>query len=162
MGLHLEKTLVIIKPDAMQRNLFGEIITRFEKKGLRIVGLKMIELEDILLDEHYSHHKDKPFFGGLKNYMKSSPVMVMVLEGIEVISAVRLLVGPTKGRSADAGSIRGDFSMSGSTNLVHASDSVEAAESEIKRFFKDDELFSYRKVDFEFLYGEDEREEASE
>jgi nucleoside-diphosphate kinase len=157
--MKLEKTLVIIKPDAMQRNLFGEVITRFEKKGLRIAGIKMIQLEDILLDDHYAHHKDKPFFGGLKNYMKSSPVVVVALEGIEAISAVRLLVGPTKGRSADAGSIRGDLSMSGSTNLVHASDSAEAAEEEIKRFFKDEDLFEYRKVDFDFLYAKDELDE---
>lgn len=159
MSLKLEKTLVIIKPDAMQRNLLGEIITRFEKKGLKISGLKMIELEDLLLDEHYSHHKDKPFFAGLKNYMKSSPVVVMALEGIEVVEAVRLLVGPTKSRIADAGSIRGDYSMSGQTNIIHASDSPENAEIEVKRFFKDEELFNYKKIDFEFLYGDEERGE---
>ena len=158
MSLKLEKTLVILKPDAMQRNLLGEIITRFEKKGLKIVGLKMIELQDVLLDEHYAHHKDKPFFAGLKNYMKSSPVVAMALEGIEVVGAVRLLVGPTKSRIADAGSIRGDYSMSGQTNIVHASDSSENAEAEIKRFFKDEELFEYTKGDWEWVYGEDERE----
>lgn len=157
MSLKLEKTLVIIKPDAMQRNLLGEIITRFEKKGLKIVGLKMVQLEDVLLEEHYAHHKDKPFFAGLKNYMKSSPVAVMALEGIEVVEAVRLLVGPTKSRIADAGSIRGDYSMSGQTNIIHASDSSDNALAEIKRFFKDDELFDYRKIDFEFLYGDEER-----
>lgn len=159
MSLKLEKTLVILKPDAMQRNLLGEIITRFEKKGLKIVGLKMIELEDVMLDEHYSHHKDKPFFSGLKNYMKSSPVVVIALEGIEVVEAVRLLVGPTKSRIADAGSIRGDYSMSGQTNIIHASDSSENAEAEVKRFFKDEELFNYKKIDFEFLYGDEERNE---
>lgn len=159
MSLKLEKTLVILKPDAMQRNLLGEIITRFEKKGLKIVGLKMIELQDVLLDEHYAHHKDKPFFAGLKNYMKSSPVIVMALEGIEVVEAVRLLVGPTKSRIADAGSIRGDYSMSGQTNIIHASDSSENAEAEVKRFFKEDELFNYKKIDFEFLYGDEERNE---
>ncbi|NCN07128.1 nucleoside-diphosphate kinase [Candidatus Falkowbacteria bacterium] len=159
MSLQLEKTLVILKPDAMQRNLLGEIITRFEKKGLKIVGLKMIELEDILLDDHYAHHKDKPFFAGLKNYMKSSPVVVIALEGIEVVEAVRLLVGPTKSRIADAGSIRGDYSMSGQTNIIHSSDSSENAAAEIKRFFKAEELFNYKKIDFEFLYGDEEREE---
>ncbi|MDO8668878.1 MAG: nucleoside-diphosphate kinase [Candidatus Buchananbacteria bacterium] len=159
MSLKLEKTLVILKPDALQRNLLGEIIARFEKKGLKIVGLKMIELEDVLLDEHYGHYKDKPFFAGLKNYMKSSPVIVMALEGIEIVEAVRLLVGPTKGRIADAGSIRGDYSMSVQTNIIHASDSSANAEAEIKRFFKDDELFNYKKIDFEFLYGDEERSE---
>ena len=152
-----EKTLIIIKPDALQRNLLGEIIHRFERKGLKIIGMKMMQLEDVLLEEHYSHHKDKPFFESLKKYMKSSPVVVMALSGIKAISAVRLIVGPTKGYEADAGSIRGDFSMSGQTNIVHASDSLENAEKEIKRFFKPDELFDYKKIDFEFVYGEEER-----
>ncbi len=159
MGLKLERTLVIIKPDAMQRNLLGEIVTRFEKKGLKIVGLKMIQLQDILLDDHYAHHKDKPFFAGLKNYMTSSPVTVIALEGIEVVDAVRLLVGPTKSRIADAGSIRGDYSMSGQTNIIHSSDSLENAEAEIKRFFAADEIFEYKKIDFEVLYGDEERSE---
>lgn len=152
----LEKTLIIIKPDTMQRNLLGEIISRFERKGLKIIGLKMMQLEDVMLEQHYAHHKDKPFFEGLKNFMKSSPVTVMALEGVEAIAAVRIIVGPTKGREADAGSIRGDMSMSGQTNLVHASDSAEAAEQEILRFFQADELFDYRKVDFDFLYAQDE------
>jgi len=152
-----EKTLIIIKPDALQRNLLGEIIHRFERKGLKIIGMKMMQLEDVLLEEHYSHHKDKPFFESLKKYMKSSPVVVMALSGIKAVSAVRLIVGPTKGYEADAGSIRGDFSMSGQTNIVHASDSLENAEKEIKRFFKPDELFDYKKIDFEFVYGEEER-----
>lgn len=143
----------------MQRNLLGEIIGRFEKKGLKIIGLKMTHLDDIILDSHYSHHKDKPFFSGLKKYMKHSPAVVMALEGINAVQAVRLIVGPTKGFEADAGSIRGDLSMSTQTNLVHASDSVETAEKEIYRFFNNDELFDYKKIDFEFIYGEEEREE---
>lgn len=153
----MERTLIIVKPDALQRNLMGNIVSRFEQKGLKIIGMKMIKLEDILLDEHYSHHKDKPFFDGLKKYMKSSPVALMVLEGLEIIEAVRLIVGPTKGRAADAGSIRGDLSMSQQANLVHASDSVENAQAEIKRFFEDKELFTYIKGDWEWVYAEDER-----
>jgi nucleoside-diphosphate kinase len=156
--MKLEKTLVIIKPDAMQRSLLGNIVTRFENKGLKVVGMKMMQLEDVLLDEHYSHHKDKPFFGSIKNYMKSSPVMVIALEGIEAIDSVRLLVGSTQGRTADVGTIRGDLGMSMETNLIHSSDSAEAAEDEVKRFFKDDEVFNYKKVDFEFIYGGEERE----
>jgi len=152
-----EKTLIIIKPDALQRNLLGEIIARFERKGLRITGLKMIKLEDALLDEHYCHHKGKPFFESLKKFMKSAPVIVIVLSGLNAINAVRLIVGPTKGYEADAGSIRGDFSISGQANIVHASDSSETAEAEIKRFFKPDELFEYKRADFEFIYGEEER-----
>ena len=157
--MKLERTLIIIKPDALQRNFLWEIIGRFERKGLKTIGLKMMHLDDIILDTHYSHHKDKPFFAGLKRYMKHSPAVVMVLEGINAIKAVRLIVGPTKGSEADAGSIRGDLSMSTQTNLVHASDSAETAEKEIYRFFNADELFEYQKVDFEFIYGEEERGE---
>ena len=152
-----EQTLIIIKPDALQRNLLGEIVGRFERKGLKIIGMKMIELGDAVLIEHYSHHKDKPFFQSIKNFMKSSPVIVMALSGLHAISAVRLIVGPRKGYEADAGSIRGDLCISGQANIVHASDSVDAAAAEVARFFKPDELFSYKKADFEFVYGEEER-----
>lgn len=152
----MERTLIIVKPDALQRNLLGEIIHRFEQKGLKIVGLKMMAIDDVKVTEHYEHHKDKPFFQNLKKYMQSSPVVVLALEGVEAISAVRLIVGPTKGREADAGSIRGDFAMSAQCNIVHASDSVDSAKKEIKRFFKKDEIFSYEKMDFSWVYGADE------
>ncbi|MBI2451360.1 MAG: nucleoside-diphosphate kinase [Parcubacteria group bacterium] len=151
-----ERTLIIIKPDALQRNLLGEIISRFEKKGLKIIGFKMMELGDVLLEEHYAHHKDKSFFAGLKRFMKSSPVILTVLEGPNIIKSVRLIVGPTRGYEADAGSIRGDFSMSAQYNIVHASDSLENAEIEIRRFFAPGELFDYPKVDFEWIYSEEE------
>lgn len=151
-----EKTLIIIKPDALQRNLLGEIIARFEKKGLKIIGLKMMELGDVLLEEHYSHHRDKDFFSSLKMFMKSSPVVLVVFEGPNIIKSVRLIVGPTRGYEADAGSIRGDFSMSAQYNIVHASDSKENAEIEIKRFFKPEELFDYQKMDFDWVYSEEE------
>src|SRR3989338_2482553 len=135
----MERTLIILKPDALQRSLVGEIIGRFERKGLKIVGMKMMELDDLKLDEHYEHHKDKPFFGNLKRFMKSSPVLLMVLEGAEVVKAVRIIVGSTKPIEADSGTIRGDLAMT-NWNLVHASDSLEMAEKEIKRFFEDNEL----------------------
>lgn len=151
-----ERTLIIIKPDAIQRNLMGEIITRFERKGLKIVALKMAQLGDALVEEHYGHHKEKPFFAGLKRYMQSAPVVIMVLEGVKAISATRLIVGPTRSYEADAGSIRGDYSISAQTNIVHASDSPEAAKSEIKRFFKDDEILDYARHDLPFLYADDE------
>jgi len=150
-----EKTLIIIKPDAIQRSLFGEILGRFEKKGLKIIGMKMMSIEDVVIEKHYEHLKEKPFFQTLKGYMQSSPVVVMVLAGMNAISATRLIVGPTKGYEADAGSIRGDFSLSGQSNLVHASDSLEAAEKEVKRFFKEDELFDYEKPDYKLVYSED-------
>lgn len=139
-----------MKPDAVQRNLLGEIIARFERKGLKIIGLKMVQLEDALLDEHYCHHKGKAFFNDLKRFMKSAPVVVMALEGYNAVDAIRIIVGPTAGYEADAGSIRGDFSMSTQSNIIHASDSLEAAEIEIERFFKEEELFRYKKIDEQY------------
>lgn len=150
-----EQTLILIKPDAIQRSLVGEIIGRFERKGLRIMGMKMMELEDVLLEAHYSHIVDKPFFAGIKSFMKSSPVVVMALSGINAVSATRLIVGPTKGYEADAGSIRGDLSLSIQSNVVHASDSVEAAKDEVARFFKKEELFDYKKQDFSYIYADE-------
>jgi len=150
-----ERTLIIMKPDTLQRSLVGQIIHRFERKGLRIIGMKMMRLEDVMLEEHYSHIKDKPFFGGIKNYMKSAPVVVMALSGINAVSATRLIVGPTKAYEADAGSIRGDFALSMQSNIVHASDSLENAEAEVKRFFSDEELFEYEKNDFAYIYADE-------
>ncbi len=149
-----ERSLIILKPDTLQRGLVGEIFHRFERKGMKIIGLKMIELEDLMLDEHYAHHKDKPFFNSLKRYMKSTPVILLALSGIRAVQAIRLIVGPTKGYEADAGSIRGDFAMSGQSNIVHASDSADNAELEIRRFFKPHELFDYQKPDFPWLYSD--------
>jgi len=147
----MERTLIIIKPDALHRNLVGEIIRRFERKGLKISGMKMVQLDDLKLDEHYAHHKDKPFFDDLKSYMKISPVILMVLEGPEVIDAVRLVVGSTRGVEADAGTIRGDLAMT-NRNLVHASDSLDTAKEEIARFFGEDDLFNYEKIDSEMVF----------
>ncbi len=148
-----ETSLIIFKPDTLQRGLLGEMIHRFERKGLKIVGLKMIQLEDAILEEHYSHIKEKPFFGGIKKYMKATPVVVLAITGINAITAIRTVVGPTKGHEAPAGTIRGDFSMSGQSNIVHASDSKESAEAELKRFFKEGELFDYERQNFPFIYA---------
>ncbi len=149
-----EKSLIIIKPDAVQRNLVGEVISRLEKKGLKIIGLKMMSIQDALLEEHYAHIKDKPFFPGIRDFMESCPVIVMAVEGINVVSSLRLIVGPTKGWEADAGTIRGDFSLSTQSNIVHASDSVESGEIEVKRFFAGEEIFEYKKIDTDFIYAE--------
>ena len=149
-----EKSLIIIKPDAVQRNLIGEIISRIERKGLKIIAMKMISIGDAVLEEHYAHIKDKPFFPGIRNFMKSSPVVVVAIEGINSISALRLLVGPTKAWEATAGTIRGDFSLSTQSNIVHASDSVENGEIEVSRFFDESELFVYSKIDTDFIYAE--------
>lgn len=149
-----EKSLIIIKPDAIQRNLAGEIISRFENKGLKIVGMKMLEAQDALLEEHYSHHADKPYFAGIKKFMQHSPVIAMAVEGYGAVDAIRIIVGPTKGFEADAGSIRGDYTMSIQSNLVHASDSVENGEAEVSRFFKEEELFAYNKLADVMVYSD--------
>ncbi len=150
-----EKTLIILKPDTVHRGLLGDIITRFERKGLKIVGMKMMALEDAVLEAHYAHIADKPFFGGIKTFMKAAPVVVMALSGIRAVDSTRLIVGPTKGYEAAAGTIRGDFSLSTQSNLVHASDSVENGEAEVARFFKEGELFDYRRNDFDYIYAEE-------
>jgi len=142
-----ERTIVIMKPDALHRNLIGDIISRFEYKGLKIIGLKMSVLDDVKLDEHYAHHKDKPFFESLKKFMKASPVVIMAVEGQDAIESVRLLTGDTKGAAADAGTIRGDLAISVQNNLVHTSDGIETAKIELKRFFDKDELFEYKRID---------------
>lgn len=154
-----ELTLVIIKPDALQRNLLGEIVHRFERKGLRVVGMKMMQLSDAVLKDHYIHHVEKPFFQGLKNFMQSAPVVVLALAGMNAINATRTIVGPTKGYEAPAGTIRGDMGLSGQANLVHASDGPDTAKEEVRRFFEEAELQDYKKADFDFVYGEEEREE---
>lgn len=153
-----EQTLVLIKPDAIQRGLIGEIVGRFEKKGLKLVGAKMITLDEALLREHYAHLTDKPFFGTLANFMQSTPVLAMCWEGLEVVEAVRNITGITKAREAEAGSIRGDLAMSQSCNVIHASDTPENAALEVKRFFNSDELFGYDKSEYMHVYAEDERE----
>jgi nucleoside-diphosphate kinase len=152
----MERTLVIIKPSAIQRALTGDVITRFEKKGLQIVGMKMIQLDNAILDEHYAHLVNRPFFQRIKDSMMSIPVIVLCLEGIDAIDVVRRLVGCTNGREAAAGTIRGDFSIAVQENIVHASDSQEAASTEIARFFNENEIFNYKLWVHPNLYANDE------
>lgn len=152
----LEKTLVLLKPCTVERGLIGEIISIFEKKGLRIAGLKMMQLTDEILSEHYSHLSEKPFFQRVKDSMMTSPVVALALEGVEAIEVVRTLAGPTNGRKAAAGTIRGDYSMSFQANIVHASDGPETAVAELKRFFKDEEIYDYKLPYFDSLYANDE------
>lgn len=156
MADQIEKTLVILKPDALQRGLIGKIMERFEQKGLKLVGLKMAELSNDTLDQHYAHHHGKPFFEGLKSFMQSAPAVLMVWEGVGVISAVRLLCGTTKSREAEAGSIRGDFGMSMQRNLIHASDSLSNAEKEIGLFFSEIEIYEWSRQLTPSLYSQDE------
>lgn len=153
----MERTLVLVKPDALQRGLVGEIVARFERKGLKLAGMKLMNLTDATLDEHYSHLKDKPFFPGLKSFMRTTPVVALCLEGVEAVEAVRGLCGVTNARRAAPGTIRGDMGMSNQCNLVHASDSLETAQAEVKRFFRDDELLSYASASDHTVYADDER-----
>ena len=152
-----EQTLILIKPDAIQRGLVGEITTRFERKGLKLVGMKMMALDEAVLREHYAHIADKPFFPGVAKFMQSTPVVAMCWEGLQVVDAVRKITGITKAREAEAGSIRGDLAMSVACNVIHASDTVENAQKEVKRFFRDDEIHSYDKSEYTHVYAEDER-----
>ncbi len=155
--MKIERTVVIIKPDAVNRSLMGDIVSRFEHKGLKITGMKMMNLDDDLLDEHYSHHVGKPFFPRLKEFMKYSPSILIVLEGLDAINVVRQLAGETHGAKALPGTIRGDLSMSTQSNVIHASENAKAAEEEVKRFFNENEIFIYERVDFELLYADDEK-----
>ncbi len=148
-----EKVLVILKPDAIVRGIVGEVITRFEKKGLKILGTKMSKISDVLLEEHYSHVADKPFFGEIRSYMQASPVILMAFSGVNAVKASRMIVGATDGSEAAAGTIRGDFALSIDYTVVHASDTPENGEVEVKRFFNDEEIFDYQKPNIKHIYG---------
>lgn len=152
----MQRTIMLIKPDALQRGLVGEIVSRLERKGLKLIGIKMVNFDDNLLEEWYSHLKDKEFFPRIKTYIKWTPVVAMIWEGLEVIDAVRKIVGVTKARAAEAGSIRGDLGMSNQNNLIHASDSEEAAKKEIGLIFKSDEIFEYKSVSECLVYSEED------
>lgn len=149
----IERSLVIAKPDAVQRGLLGEIISRLEKRGLRLIGAKFIHLNKDFAKHHYSVHKGKPFFDGLIQYLTSSPVLAMVWEGENAIAAIRQTVGATNPQEASPGSIRHDFALQTSRNLIHASDSLETAEMEINLWFKTDELFSWKQDNDWWIYG---------
>lgn len=154
-SMSFERTVVLIKPDGLQRSLVGKIVTRFEEKGLKLVGLKLMAVDDVLLESHYSHLKDKPFFKSIQEFMKSSPVVAMVWEGVEAVQTVRLICGTTNAREATPGTIRGDYGMGKPANLVHSSDSVENAEAEIVRFFDNKEVFDYDKTEYLHVYWPD-------
>ncbi|MCX6768344.1 MAG: nucleoside-diphosphate kinase [Candidatus Micrarchaeota archaeon] len=152
----MERTLVLFKPDVLQRGLLGEIIARFEKKGLKIIGLKMLRMSTATAKEHYAHLTAKPFYPGLEKFMTHHPIVAMVVEGVEAVEVGRKLAGVTNSRKAEAGTIRGDFSNSTSRNVIHAADSLEAAQKEIARFFKKEELFDYTLALHDYFYAEDE------
>ena len=153
----MERTLVLIKPDAIQRDLVGELIHIFERKGLKLVGMKMMALSDELLNDHYIHLQGRDFFAEIKTFMRSTPVIACCWEGVDCVNTVRMLCGITKAREAAPGTIRGDLAMSVQANLVHASDSLETAEVEVERFFSADELFEYEDVLNPFIYSSREK-----
>jgi nucleoside-diphosphate kinase len=147
----VERTLIIIKPDGLQRRLVGEIVGRFEKKGFKIAAAKLMQISPQLAKNHYAIHKGKNFFERAVKYISSGPVLVMVLEGEKVIEIVRKMMGATFGYDAEAGTIRGDFGTSQTYNLIHGSDSKESAEYEIGLYFKPDEILNYKMPDADWL-----------
>ena len=152
----MERTLVIIKPCALQRGLAGEIITRFERKGLKIVALKMYRFTKEMCAEHYAHLVQKPFYPNIEASMMAAPVVLMCLEGVDAVEVVRSMTGATNGRKATPGTLRGDFCVSYQENVVHASDSAENAEAELARFFREEDYFEYDSPLFRYIYGADE------
>jgi nucleoside-diphosphate kinase len=152
----MQRTLVLLKPDCVQRRLMGNIIGRFEDKGLNIVAMKMIQVTPEMSQKHYAEHVEKPFYPSLESFITSAPVVAMAIDGLEVITVVRDMLGATSGLKAAAGTIRGDYSSSRQMNLVHASDSPESAARELELYFDSSELCDYEPVATEFLKAADE------
>ena len=139
----MQKTLVLLKPDAVQRGLVGELVSRLERKGLKLVGMKLVKMDDALARQHYAEHVDKPFFKGLAEFITSGPLVAMAIEGEDAICMVRTLMGETNPANAAPGTVRGDYAVSIGLNLVHGSDSPESAQRELALFFKEDEILEY-------------------
>ena len=152
----MERTLVLLKPDCVERRLIGPIITRFEAKGLNIVAMKMLQVTPELAKRHYAEHVEKPFYPGLEAFITGAPVVALILEGLEAIRVVREMLGPTSGLKAPAGTIRGDFSSSRQMNLVHASDGPEAAARETELYFQAHEICAYTPTLTPWLKARDE------
>ena len=148
----IQKSFVMMKPDAVQRRLMGKILSRFEDKGLQIVAVKLIQIDEDLAKTHYGEHAEKPFFPSLVEYITSSPALAMVIEGEEAITTIRKLVGATNPLEADLGTIRGDYGMDTGRNIIHASDSPASAEREIGLFFSEDEICDYQIIDNNLIY----------
>jgi len=148
----VERTLIIVKPDGIQRHMAGELISRFERKGFKLVAAKFMQIPESLARKHYGAHEGKPFFAGVVKFLSSAPSLVMVWEADGVIEMSRKMMGTTSGYDAAAGTIRGDLSCSGRYNLVHGSDSPETAEKEISLYFKPEEIVSYNLADEKWLY----------
>ena len=152
----MERTLVLFKPDCVQRGLVGRILGRFEDKGFSVIAMKMLQVTPDLAKKHYAEHVDKPFYPGLERYITSSPLIAAILEGPEVIRVVREMLGATSGLQAAAGTIRGDFGRSRQMNLVHASDGPDAASREMEIYFTADEIQGYERTMTRWLKADDE------
>lgn len=152
----MEQTLIIIKPCAIRRDLIGEIIHRFEMKGMQLCAIKMMQLDDKILDEHYSHLVGRPYFQRIKSSMMRTPVVLSVWKGVDIVEIAHHMAGATNGREALPGTIRGDYSVSIQENIVHTSDTVENAKTEIMRFFKAQEIFDFNQLSNSVLYAENE------
>lgn len=148
----MERTFIMVKPDGVQRGLIGEIVNRFEQKGFKLVGAKLMQISTSLAEKHYEEHKERPFFGELVEFITSGPVFAMVWEGEDVIKISRNMIGATNPQEATPGSIRGDFAVTVGKNIIHGSDSNESAEREINLFFNQDELLDYTKQDNDWIY----------
>jgi nucleoside-diphosphate kinase len=148
----MEKSFVMMKPDAVQRRLMGQVLSRFEEKGLQIVAAKLMHISEDLAKEHYGEHSEKPFFGGLVEYITSSAVLAMVIQGDDCISLIRKMVGATNPKEADLGTIRGDFALDMGRNIIHASDSPQSAGREISLFFDESEILEYEMPDTKLIY----------
>ena len=148
----MEKTFLMVKPDGVQRNLVGDIVTRFEKKGFKLAGAKLMVISEERAKQHYGEHQDKPFFGELVDFITSGPVFAMVWEGENVISVARDMMGATNPQEANPGTVRGDFGVTVGKNIIHGSDSPESAEREINLFFNEDEIITYSKQDKDWIY----------
>ncbi|KRG12509.1 nucleoside-diphosphate kinase [Lederbergia galactosidilytica] len=148
----MEKTFLMVKPDAVQRGLIGEIISRFEAKGFQLIGAKLMTVSEELAESHYEEHKERPFFPELVQFITSGPVFAMVWQGEQVIATARLMMGTTNPQEAASGTIRGDYGLIVRKNIIHGSDSVQSAEREIKLFFKEDELVEYSKLINNWIY----------
>jgi nucleoside-diphosphate kinase len=151
-----ERTLIIIKPDGMQRHLAGEIVSRFERKGFKLVAARFMQIPQQLAEKHYGIHRGKPFFEGVVKYLASQPVLIMVWEADGIIAMSRKMMGATFGFNAEPGTIRGDFSCSKGYNLIHGSDSPESAAFEIGLYFKPEEICQYEFADASWLYGKND------
>ncbi|MCC9601631.1 nucleoside-diphosphate kinase [Stieleria sp. JC731] len=156
MSDQLQRTLVLLKPDAVQRRLMGQLIARFEAKGLNIIAMKMLQVTPELSKQHYAEHVEKPFYPSLESFITSAPIVALAIEGLDVIKVVRDMLGATNGLNAAAGTIRGDFSSSRQMNLVHASDGPEAAQRELELYFESSEICDYEPVLTPFMRAGDE------